>query len=59
MTDIRNIYLAASSSSLEGITVYRCGSKEEQVLTLGTHETRTSKADTGFTGGCAGRACEF
>lgn len=45
--DVREIYLAAWKAKVKGITVYRYGSREGQVLSYA--------AD--FSGGCAGTAC--
>jgi ribonucleoside-diphosphate reductase alpha chain len=57
--DIRAIYLAAWGAKVKGITVYRYDSREEQVLTYAAPEPVLTQADTEFSGGCAGRACEF
>ncbi|WP_208415641.1 adenosylcobalamin-dependent ribonucleoside-diphosphate reductase [Saccharomonospora amisosensis] len=54
--DVRSTFLAAWRAKVKGITVYRYGSKEDQVLTLAEP---APTADTTFTGGCAGRSCEF
>lgn len=63
--DVRRIYLAAYKLRLKGITVYRYGSKEEQVLTFG--EKRKGKAlfsepliaGSEYSGGCASGVCPF
>jgi ribonucleoside-diphosphate reductase alpha chain len=57
--DVRSIYLAAWKAKVKGITVYRYGSREAQVLSYAAPEPVLAQADTTFTGGCAGRACEF
>lgn len=57
--DIRAIYLAAWKAKVKGITVYRYGSREGQVLTYAAPEPVLAQADTEFSGGCAGRVCEF
>lgn len=49
MSEVREIYLAAWRAKLKGITVYRYGSREGQVL--------TSAED--FRGGCAGKTCTY
>ena len=57
--DVRAIYLAAWKAKVKGITVYRYGSREGQVLTYAAPEPVVTQAGTDFTGGCAGRVCEF
>jgi ribonucleoside-diphosphate reductase alpha chain len=57
--DVRAIYLAAWKAKVKGITVYRYGSREGQVLTYASPEPVLAQADTEFSGGCAGRVCEF
>jgi ribonucleoside-diphosphate reductase alpha chain len=57
--DVRAIYLAAWKAKVKGITVYRYGSREEQVLTYAAPEPVLAQADAEFSGGCAGRICEF
>ena len=57
--DVRAIYLAAWKAKVKGITVYRYDSREEQVLTYAAPEPVLTQADTEFSGGCAGRVCEF
>ena len=57
--DIRAIYLAAWKAKVKGITVYRYGSREGQVLSYAAPDAVLAQADTAFSGGCVGRACEF
>jgi ribonucleoside-diphosphate reductase alpha chain len=61
--DVRAIFLAAWHAKVKGITVYRYGSRPGQVLTLlaepGMPIEAPVRVDTGYAGGCAGRACEF
>ena len=57
--DIRAIYLAAWKAKVKGITVYRYGSREDQVLTLAAPDSAPPRAGAAFSGGCAARACEF
>ncbi|MCI4674147.1 adenosylcobalamin-dependent ribonucleoside-diphosphate reductase [Candidatus Mycolicibacterium alkanivorans] len=57
--DVRAIYLAAWRAKVKGITVYRYGSREGQVLSYAAPEPVLAQADTEFSGGCVGRTCEF
>lgn len=57
--DVRAIYLAAWKAKVKGITIYRYGSHENQVLSFAAPEPALAQADTGFSGGCVGRTCEF
>jgi ribonucleoside-diphosphate reductase alpha chain len=57
--DIRDIYLAAWKAKVKGITVYRYGSREGQVLTFAAPEPAIPQAGTDFSGGCVGHVCEF
>ena len=57
--DVRAIYLAAWKAKVKGITVYRYGSREGQVLSYAAPDAVLAQADTTFSGGCVGRACEF
>jgi len=57
--DIKKAYLLAYKTKCKGITVYRYGSKPEQVLYLGEGKKPT-KATIEFTGGtCIGKICTF
>lgn len=57
--DVRAIYLAAWKARVKGITIYRYGSREGQVLTFAAPEPVLAQAECDFSGGCAGRVCEF
>jgi ribonucleoside-diphosphate reductase alpha chain len=61
--DIRAIYLAAWKAKVKGITVYRYGSRQGQVLSYAcprrAPEQALLEADATFSGGCVGHRCEF
>src|SRR5207244_1817966 len=60
--DVMAIYLDAWRSDLKGITIYRYGSKESQVLTVagdGAGAGRLLEVGPAYAGGCADFACEF
>jgi ribonucleoside-diphosphate reductase alpha chain len=61
--DIRAIYLAAWKAKVKGITVYRYGSRQGQVLSyvgpFPAPDQALVSADTTFSGGCLGHICEF
>ncbi|HNS20293.1 MAG TPA: adenosylcobalamin-dependent ribonucleoside-diphosphate reductase [Sedimentisphaerales bacterium] len=64
--DVREIYLAAHRLRCKGITVYRYGSKADQVLSVG-EDTEASpseapdfiRADLDYSGVCPSGVCEF
>ena len=60
---IRRSYLLAWKLKCKGITVYRYGSKPEQVLTIGSlekeREDKHVVADSEYAGGCAGTTCTY
>jgi len=64
--DVRKIYLSAYRLKLKGITIYRYGSKEDQVLSIGSEEkgNPTPSGDwiavnSDFAGGCISGLCPF
>ncbi len=64
--DVREIYLEAHRLKCKGITIYRYGSKPEQVLSISGQEQAQHdespefiSADTDYAGGCIGGICEF
>ena len=63
--DVRKIYWLAYKLNCKGITIYRYGSKKEQVLYVGpllTKEMVTEKhvsADSEYSGGCPTGECPF
>ena len=64
--DVRKIYLAAYEKSCKGITIYRYGSKKDQVLALEQREQDFPPPPAGlmsveseFSGGCTSTACLF
>jgi ribonucleoside-diphosphate reductase alpha chain len=64
--DVRRIYLAAYQKKCKGITIYRYGSKKEQVLALQPREHDSPAPPAGpltveaeFAGGCTATACSF
>jgi len=64
--DIRDIYLEAHRLKCKGITVYRYGSKSDQVLSVSepdeSHPDQWHdfiSADTDYSGGCIGGLCDF
>jgi ribonucleoside-diphosphate reductase alpha chain len=64
--DIRRIYTLAHELKCKGITIYRYGSKKQQVLTLAGHVPETAAepapyvtAESEYAGGCPSGACPF
>jgi ribonucleoside-diphosphate reductase alpha chain len=64
--DVREIYLKAHELKCKGITIYRYGSKDQQVLSFGVKEKEHDKtsselvaADAEYSGGCAVGECVF
>jgi ribonucleoside-diphosphate reductase alpha chain len=55
LNDVREIYLLAWKLKCKGITIYRYGSKPEQVLYLGTGKPIVAKV--GYSGGCPSGTC--
>lgn len=53
--DVKRAYMLAWKEKCKGITIYRYGSKEKQVLYLGEHTTVHSE----YSGGCVGKECSF
>ncbi len=62
--DVRKIYLLAYKLRCKGITIYRYGSKRDQVLSFGYEKTEAEVsgpvfADSEYSGGCATGVCSF
>jgi len=64
--DIHRIYTLAHELKCKGITIYRYGSKKQQVLTLAGHPPEEAMepipyvtADSEYAGGCPYRTCPF
>jgi ribonucleoside-diphosphate reductase alpha chain len=64
--DVKRIYLMAHRLRCKGITIYRYGSKEEQVLSFGFKEkdqpvvqSDIIAVESEYSGGCAAGACAF
>ncbi len=60
--DVREIYDLAWQLKCKGVTVFRYGSKPEQVLYIGEIRTKESKfvsADSEYAGGCPTQNCPF
>jgi len=56
--DIKKIYVQAFRLKCKGITVYREGSKDKQVLNLGDKKD-LMRVNEDYSGGCLSRNCEF
>jgi len=60
--DVRRVYELAWRLKCKGVTVFRYGSKPEQVLYIGEIETRDTKfvaAESEYAGGCPTKTCPF
>ena len=64
--DVKNIYLMAYKLKCKGITIYRYGSKKNQVLTFGYNRKAKVVTDNNlvsagpeYSGGCASGICPF
>ena len=60
--DVRNVYDLAWKLKCKGVTVFRYGSKPEQVLYIGeikTKETTFVTAESDYAGGCPTKTCPF
>jgi len=60
--DVRTVYNLAWSLKCKGVTVFRYGSKPEQVLYIGeirTKETKFVAAESEYAGGCPTKTCPF
>lgn len=64
--DVRSIFLMAHKLKCKGITVYRYGSREQQVLSFGHSEEMTpgisgwlATAGAEYSGGCVAGTCSF
>ncbi len=58
---IKKIFLKSYELKLKGITIYRYGSKEKQVLDFIDVEKRNKNitAESDYSGGCAAGTCTF
>ncbi len=63
LEDVRRVFMLAYKLKCKGITVYRYGSKREQVLYLGVtpgeEEEKYVVADSEYSGGCPAGVCPF
>jgi ribonucleoside-diphosphate reductase alpha chain len=61
VNDVRDIYLAAYRLKCKGITIYRYGSKPQQVLSVGQSDVAgfDEATSSDFSGRCAAGECDF
>jgi len=63
LEDVRKVFMLAYKLKCKGITIYRYGSKREQVLYLGVTpgegEEKYVVADSEYSGGCPATVCPF
>jgi ribonucleoside-diphosphate reductase alpha chain len=58
--DIKKIYMMAHKLKCKGITIYRYGSKKDQVLSFGSGTKKEALiAGAEYSGGCVSRKCAF
>jgi ribonucleoside-diphosphate reductase alpha chain len=58
--DIRKAFLLAYKLKCKGLTVYRYGSKKEQVLYIGRHDGEEHvRAESEYAGGCPAIYCPY
>jgi ribonucleoside-diphosphate reductase alpha chain len=60
--DVKGVYELAWKLRCKGITVFRYGSKPEQVLYIGEVKAKGAKfvaADSEYAGGCPAKTCPF
>ncbi len=63
--DVKRVYMLAWKEKFKGITVYRYGSKDTQVLYLGEHlstgskKSEMTKVNREYSGGCIGKECNY
>jgi ribonucleoside-diphosphate reductase alpha chain len=60
--DVREVYDLAWKMKCKGVTVFRYGSKPEQVLYIGEIKTKEGKfvsAASDYSGGCPSQTCPF
>ncbi|MEA1865555.1 MAG: adenosylcobalamin-dependent ribonucleoside-diphosphate reductase [Euryarchaeota archaeon] len=55
--DVKKAFLLAHELKCKGITVYRYGSRAEQVLSFGESEYASAESD--YAGGCPDRSCPY